>query len=217
MCRSSEPETILAELEPANRIISQGDKTLLGVLDDTTAAILQTLANDSGIRLQFLCRMNPSITSVPRKSRERTPSVKATLRATIYGEPALFEEVGSLLEESDIFLQDPIGCDRVVPYRNPHCLSSLDPKAEIIMTTVGEADPAIYTLQSPSCPIDFLSKFESDEALPDTEGPPSISTPLHKHQKQALTFMLRREEGWMLRGLIPDIWTIEHREYSRVA
>lgn len=37
-----------------------------------------------------------------------------------------------------------------------------------------------------------------------------------RHQKQALTFMLRREEGWSMQGPYKDIWTIRDSDQGRL-
>ncbi|KAK5987284.1 SMARCA3-like protein [Cladobotryum mycophilum] len=53
---------------------------------------------------------------------------------------------------------------------------------------------------------ELLDILDSQEDLAETEQPPSIKTKLARHQKQALTFMQRREHGWAMDGSSPDIW-----------
>ena len=47
------------------------------------------------------------------------------------------------------------------------------------------------------------------EGLAEADSPLDLHTKLYKHQKQALTFMLQREEGWALGGHHKDIWKEE--------
>ncbi|KAF2791731.1 hypothetical protein K505DRAFT_248287 [Melanomma pulvis-pyrius CBS 109.77] len=43
-----------------------------------------------------------------------------------------------------------------------------------------------------------------------------IRTTLHKHQKQALAFMLRRETGWSFDGKEPDVWKASNTDQGRI-
>lgn len=53
---------------------------------------------------------------------------------------------------------------------------------------------------------DLFTDFENDHELEEAPQPDTISTHLHGHQKQALTFMLGREQGWDLTGEKQDLW-----------
>ncbi|KFY83499.1 hypothetical protein V498_08028, partial [Pseudogymnoascus sp. VKM F-4517 (FW-2822)] len=54
---------------------------------------------------------------------------------------------------------------------------------------------------------DLLTQLMAKQTpLPETEPPSIVTTSLFRHQKQALTFMLRREQGWDVEGN-QDIWT----------
>lgn len=39
---------------------------------------------------------------------------------------------------------------------------------------------------------------------------------MRRHQKQALTFMLRREQGWAFYEQEPDVWEIIDEEQGRL-
>ena len=61
----------------------------------------------------------------------------------------------------------------------------------------------------PSNPIDLFTDSAQQAALAESISPDSLKTPLYKHQRQALTFMIEREKGWALRKENGEIWTIE--------
>lgn len=77
---------------------------------------------------------NSSVSEAPSKSLSRgkiqrfsASSRPCSLNIIIYGPVELFEDIGSFFQDHDIFLQDPVGCERNVRYFNPHRLPSLDP------------------------------------------------------------------------------------------
>jgi hypothetical protein len=64
-----------------------------------------------------------------RSSRKGT--TKHELLVNVYGRSDLAEDFGSFFEKVGIFLQDPVACQRDVPYMNPHLLAN----NEIVMTS----------------------------------------------------------------------------------
>ncbi|KAF2789211.1 hypothetical protein K505DRAFT_284789 [Melanomma pulvis-pyrius CBS 109.77] len=130
--------------------------------------------------------------------------------ANIYGPMDLFDDVGEFLQDNHQYLQTPKGCDRNVPYRNPQMMAGLD-------------DVPQWTFDFDSPPHEFeklegatglMDSLQTDEILPESETPPGLKTALYAHQKQALSFMKRRERGWNLDSPSADIWSID-RQYSR--
>lgn len=57
--------------------------------------------------------------------RRKGPRVVAHTAAILYGPEDLGDCVGRFLDECKYFLQDPYNCEQNVPYKNPHCLSSI--------------------------------------------------------------------------------------------
>ena len=159
--------------ESSRTIFNEADSTFLGHLSDTEATILQTFLADPQIELQ----MRSLIGTPFRVSAKPSQPQSATLCVVIYGAFHLFEDVGQFLEDEKVYLQDPIGCNRIVEYRNPHRLSSLD--EEVVMTSMDMA----------ACPnvsecvtevADLLSGFENGESLPEEKDPVQLLTQLHK-------------------------------------
>jgi hypothetical protein len=52
---------------------------------------------------------------------------------------------------------------------------------------------------------DILTELDSDEVHEEAQQPKAISTLLHTHQRQALTFLKHREDGWNLHGARSDL------------
>jgi hypothetical protein len=179
--------------------------TPLALLSQDADDCLRVLSGDDEIELQIYCKpMMKKTTSNKRKDAARSGAA-AQLMVIIYGEFDRFDDVDAFCDDSGIFLQDPIECDRAVEYRNPHRLSSLDP--EIILTS--SIQLAVAFSECASASVDFLKGFENGESLPEMEQPPALCTALHKHQKQALAFMTRREQGWSLDNPAQDVWSRE--------
>ncbi|KAI9791133.1 MAG: hypothetical protein M1816_004364 [Peltula sp. TS41687] len=159
--------------------------------------VVQMLRDDPDLELQLSCYISSAVGQSRRV--KRGTSSRNYLSIIIYGASHLFEDIGAFLQTCGMFLQDPVGCNRNVVYRNPHRLSGLDPEAP--MTLQYATEPVAYSLEIKSNAVEFLAKFESGDTLPETECP--------MHQMQALTFMLKREQSWILQGPGLDMWSLE--------
>ncbi|KAG4433796.1 hypothetical protein IFR05_010710 [Cadophora sp. M221] len=127
------------------------------------------------------------------------------LNVILYGPQVLEEAIGQFLSQQKIYLQDPLHCDRSVPYRNPHIIPPEN--GEVLMTDTLDSHPANLEIERLEAGPDLLSQLMSDAVpLPETQPSDIVKTDLFCHQKQALTFMLRREQGWQMDGP-GDIWT----------
>lgn len=98
---------------PPNQLIYK--ETCIGRFDDRSAEILCVICEDPLVELQLM------LTRVKRlHQRGSLPSLSAIL----YGPKWLSEDIGAFCQDSEIYLQDPLGCDRDVLYCNPHRISS---------------------------------------------------------------------------------------------
>ncbi|KAH6710614.1 SNF2 family N-terminal domain-containing protein [Leptodontidium sp. MPI-SDFR-AT-0119] len=128
-----------------------------------------------------------------------------TLNVIIYGPQELEGAIGQFLSQQKMYLQDPLHCDRSVPYRNPHIIPPEN--GEVLMTDSIDSHSANLEIERLEAGPDLLSQLMSDAVpLPETQPSDIVKTALFCHQKQALTFMLRREQGWQMDGP-GDIWT----------
>jgi hypothetical protein len=195
-------QTVPVYLPKASQTLLGSDSRPIGTLSPFATDFLHTLSADEAIELHIQCHPVPTHYTSKRRRKNETSTSPATI--VVYGEFELFDDIGTFCEESGIFLQDPIGCDRVVEYRNPHRLSGLD--GEATMTSMG---PPLLIPSDQMHPVNFLSGFENGVLLPEIADPSALQTKLHKHQRQALAFMLAREQGWQLDDPRRDIWSRE--------
>ena len=147
-----------------------------------------------------------------KKARHRKPSSCLELYINIYGPPAAFENVGLFTAKCNIFLQHPRCCDRNVPYANPQCLT---PRESEPVYTYDLAEGLLSRnsqTETIANPIDLFTDNIEQEQLKETDSPIDLRNNLYQHQKQALTFMMQREDGWSLDGHHTDIWKREEVE-----
>ncbi|KAK3495760.1 SNF2 family N-terminal domain-containing protein [Neurospora crassa] len=176
--------------------------------------LTDALLEESGLELSVICSKDPYHPSsdVQHKApKQFEKATDCTLSIIIYGPLELFEEIGSFFQEHDVYLQDPLHCDRHVRYCNPHRLSSANLEKCIWTSELGKPTTQLVELTSTVPAPELLDAITSAQDLPEADQPRAIRTSLARHQKQALTFMQRREEGWALNGKHPDVW--EYAEY----
>jgi SWI/SNF-related matrix-associated actin-dependent regulator of chromatin subfamily A3 len=165
--------------------------------------------------------------------RRSKAMLQPVLQVIIYGARRLFESIGTFIAECRYYLQQPHNCDRNVEYRNPHCLSPEDGHyifTHDLKSSIWQDNPHANKLYLDRNPIDAFTDSSQCDSLPETKTPSSLKTRLYRyatfvhisralycigltiafcssrHQKQALTFMIRREEGWALGDDQQDIW-----------
>lgn len=131
-----------------------------------------------------------------------------------------------------MYLQDPLGCNRSVQYRNPHVFPS--ESDEIVMTDSFDSSPGDPEIERFDIGPDLLAQLmEDSNLLLETESPDAVKTELFRwstpsltsnsrvanrycrHQKQALTFMIQREEGWAFENGSRDVWSRQKNSYGR--
>ncbi|KAF7573486.1 hypothetical protein PtrM4_083910 [Pyrenophora tritici-repentis] len=104
-----------------NELALQGSTA--GKLDEQSAKILQALsADDISIQLSTVLPGNPTYkqgVAAVRNTRDWFPC-----SVILYGPDDMFEDIGAFCQECKLYLQDPIGCELNVPYRNPHRIST---------------------------------------------------------------------------------------------
>ncbi|MCJ1426373.1 hypothetical protein MMC29_004276 [Sticta canariensis] len=184
-------------------------------LDDRTAQIFKVLCREPGIYIQAFLAEHKLLNDLKKRSHQKgiakyQPGAMH-LCANIYGPLTMFDSVGNFASKCGLFLQDPQHCDRDVKYQNPHRM-------------VFEGDVPVYTqsmcapqhrlseIKEINKPLDLFRDLEIEENLTKSEPCSAVRTKLYPHQKQALTFMLRREEGWALNSSCKDIWRKDEYE-----
>lgn len=162
-------------------------------------------------------------------SNRRPGQVSCALTITLYGPVDMFEEIGEWAQDYDIYLQDPLAYHRDVRYYNPHKLASSDlGNCPMLSDFIAARSKPLQMQELPQLP-DILQCISSHIDLKETPTPLAVRTDLKRwavqsldiqslaeltsvpsirHQKQALTFMRRREAGWAYTGEPQDMWEL---------
>ncbi|KIW21375.1 hypothetical protein PV08_01955 [Exophiala spinifera] len=128
------------------------------------------------------------------------------MNAIIFGPEEFCDGVGTYLAKCKKYLQDPVQCNRDVPYCNPHLLSR---QQELVMTSslvIKTSESSMQEVVNVDAPQDLFSRLCDDDHLQLTETPDLLRTPLYKHQKKALTFMKQREMPWSYEESPDTMW-----------
>ncbi|KAI0400766.1 SNF2 family N-terminal domain-containing protein [Xylaria palmicola] len=178
-----------------------------GTISTQHVEMLQAILEEPAILVQISCTLNGDNRKNPKRMRSASRIMPCSLNMILYGPLSLSEELGEFFQSHDTFLQDPRHCAWDVKYCNPHRLSSVDytslPLTSQVNCMMGAA--GMGTLELMPERAELLAVLNTEDDLPEAPQPDAIKTSLERHQKQALTFMLRREQGWDF-GSGRDIW-----------
>ncbi|KPM37325.1 hypothetical protein AK830_g9236 [Neonectria ditissima] len=204
------------QLKSSDQFSAMDDDSVTGIIDADYTHLTYALLDEPEVKLQLTCSRDVSQALKHAKSRVSKLLVQAipcSVSIVIYGPRDMFDEIGTFFQTNEMYLQDPRECDRNVRYYNPHRLSAvaLDSCPWTFELKSHFNQPMEMTIIDPQ--PDLLDLMNSHDLLPETPQPLAIQTSLERHQKQALTFMQRRELGWALDGSRPDIW--EHIETNQ--
>jgi SWI/SNF-related matrix-associated actin-dependent regulator of chromatin subfamily A3 len=141
------------------------------------------LENVAEIKTQLYCHSKLEFLpggSTRQNGRRRGKSSQSWfLNIIVYGREGLEEKVGEYLSKRKMYLQDPLGCERCVPYRNPHIIQP--DSGETVMT--GSFDSALGNIEIERLEAgpDLLAQLmEDDIPLPETEAPDVVKTTLFR-------------------------------------
>jgi hypothetical protein len=181
--------------------------TKVGEADDDIGELLNYLEEDLSITLQLFCEtVSEQYARASKRPKFcKTTRLNVSACAILYGPISQLQEVGKTLEEIGLFLQDPVHCDLNVPYLNPHLLSTYFDQNPIMTSSISSAGSTLR-VENIGQGLDLFSALRS-EVIPKTPTPSELATSLYDHQMQGLTFMVRRENGWILDGETEDIWS----------
>ena len=154
-------------LDAGAKLLREPEHRPWATLEPQDAEILELLRRE-GISMELLW--------VPSPSDPLTESTAGNLVATLYGEKDLAADLGRVLQDLEIYLQDPIYAERDVWYWNPHrfhkdaSIRTPSLKQELQM------DGMVKRLDASMSNI--LADFVSEDALPETEGSLDLLTDL---------------------------------------
>ncbi|KAK5106933.1 hypothetical protein LTS08_001056 [Lithohypha guttulata] len=151
-------------------------------------------AMDAFPKLRVQCRM---LTRPQRKGEfvHQPCSDKFRVVINLYGKKGDVEKMGRWFGQKNIWFKSPMVSDAGVELQNPHARKR-QPLPGTTSTGPHRVTNNTRTLEEASDAVSKLFDYQADEnnELPETEPPETIVTPLLRHQKQALTFMLRQEQ-----------------------
>lgn len=150
----------------------------VAALDDPTAwELFSALRDEVGVEIQLQIYLTNRPESSPKTPQHtRKPDRLPILVANIYGSTDLFEDVGNFLQENDRYLQDPKGCDRNVPYRNPHTMTGLD----AVPQWTSRFDSPLNECEKIKHTTGLLDGLQTEEVLLESETPPALKTTLYR-------------------------------------
>lgn len=148
----------------------EGD--LVGRLDNYLGEVLCRLTADDEFRLQLTL----SETQLAFESSTRPKGTVGFLGIIIYGPKGLSSDLSRFIAKCGYYLDDPIDCDRNVPYMNPHSLVSFydEPSMTFDLPQARQQSPDDLM----RTPLDILAGFETTGSLPESVTPSALCTDL---------------------------------------
>jgi hypothetical protein len=163
--------------------------------------MIQGLLDEPTIRFYTSCSID-----LNQANRKLVSQLACTLDITVYGPFELFELIGPWFQDYDVYLQDPNTCAMNARYCNPQKLSSGCINSSPFLSEIVARSSSLVLPRNAVERPDLLDILSSQEILEEAPQPAVVRSPMHRHQRQALTFMLRREAGWAFDGSTPDMW-----------
>jgi hypothetical protein len=221
LARSPQKQFPVTIISPDTFHATDNEK-LRGWIPPQYGNMIHGLLMEKTLQLFAICSTD---TDVPEKALLSSHSqTSCSLDVTVYGPKELFEEIGEWLQQQNIYLQDPTICHKNmdVKYWNPHRLSSTELESCPLVSQVVWFGSGVAQFQEIEEQPDLLDIISGQDDLEETMAPKMIRAVLHRHvphldyvlladdlirhQKQALTYMLRREQGWALEAKGADMW-----------
>ncbi|KAF9784158.1 hypothetical protein IL306_008311 [Fusarium sp. DS 682] len=209
------PASFPVELEGSTRFSAKDLSNVSGQILSEYGQMIQGLLDETSLELHVSCVIDGSQSVDAQKPPRSLSTISCTLEISVYGPLELFDELGTWFEHYQIYLQDPRECHREVRYCNPHRLSTDDISACPLLSDIISQSSKSLQLEVIAQQPDLLDELNSHEDLEEAPQPSVIKRELRRHQKQALTFMLRREQGWAFFDQEPDIWEIKDTDQGR--
>ncbi|CAN9185696.1 unnamed protein product [Alternaria alternata] len=164
-----------------------------GWLDDYGGKLLGTLVADSELILQLVTLSTPVAPTTEKKTFKNALS----LGVIIYGPRYLFSHIGDFMTRAGCYLDDPIGCDRNVPYMNPQYLCSLQEEPSMTFELSQLQHTSVENFSRAS--LDVLSGFETTDDFDLSDTPTALRTKL-KIFANAVTDEAQPTPGPLWRG-----------------
>ncbi|KAH6967255.1 P-loop containing nucleoside triphosphate hydrolase protein [Fusarium venenatum] len=200
-------------LESSTRFSSKDLSNISGQIPLEYSQMIQDILDETCLELHASCIVGGFHSADAQSPRGST--IPSNLEISVYGPVEIFEELGKWFDHYQVYLQDPRECHRDVRYCNPHRLSTDEISGCPLLSDVISQSSKSLELESVAQQSDLLDELCSYENLDEAPQPSVIKRELKRHQKQALTFMIRREQGWAFSGQDPDIWEVRYTNQGR--
>lgn len=144
----------------------------IGKPDEHTSEILERLFAEPELVSQLTLRKDAFVSDSHTKLKRRPVGY---LSIIIYGPRNFLASVGDFMTRCGRYLEDPVGCDRNVPYLNPQCLFSMHehPPMTFDLSHAFDVEAGDTTHYS-----DILAGFETTDILFETPTPDLLRTSL---------------------------------------
>lgn len=164
-------------LDDRNVFVTGDHPHNIGTLDQRTADILKRMAEQNGVVLQFRISFQHQMQQQLSSKNSKAKRSASALSVVIYGPVEYFDDIGDFLLKCELYLQDPVGCDRNVRYCNPQSLWSIDD--EEVRMTQDIKPPPVQDFEYFQNPADLLEDLEYEDALPESCQPSALKTQLY--------------------------------------
>jgi hypothetical protein len=149
------------------------DKLPVGKVDEPAMECLLKISDEQDTDMQVMLS-NSNSPKGTRRGHSRKTGTVGWISVIIYGPADLAEDIGDFLDKCGYYLQDPYGCDRVLPYENPHCISTPGNGPQLTSMLPTSLNAPSDTLSVP----DSLLALQSTNEFLEMDQPEGIDTKL---------------------------------------
>ncbi|RAK96413.1 uncharacterized protein BO80DRAFT_459041 [Aspergillus ibericus CBS 121593] len=205
-----------------NRIeVSDPYGKIFGLVDAKTASVIVPLLDSPALKVNITARLD-----VRRRKEDEWPWAPCSnvYRASVnlYGLRKDAVAVGKHLGQHNVWLGTPFSVEQGVPVCNPHADRRRAPAALAPPGTrnrVGVNYEVRTAEEVNDAVMKMFDQLQSADNLPEMDPPPSLVTPLLRHQKQALWFMTEKEKPRKFGPKEADnnsLWRVDCRPNGKV-
>lgn len=177
-------DRISVTLQSPKQLVSIADATTFEILCPDSARILEELEieNDFGTQLYCHQRVEPDQNKSTRRNarHQKHSSQPWLLNVIVFGNKTSMDRIGDYLLKRKKYLQDPVGCERSLPYLNPHMMSA--ELGNITMTDEFNRPEWSIDIERLNEGPDLLAKLmENVTELEETNAPDAVKTTLFRY------------------------------------
>lgn len=164
---------------------------LKGDISPDSTYLTSALLEETDLEIQVSCTVSiekPKLLSSGKALSMPMATSKCSLDIILYGPKVLSEPICEFIDESNeyledghkLYLQDPVGCERNVPYCNPHRLPPLNPDSIQYTFDLASKRQYFVELDITHARPELLDLLDSQEELPEAFQPSAIATTLER-------------------------------------